>query len=214
MRETIEYKGAKFHRYPNSPYLSDGRYFKGWVDERKTYLHRYVWECNNGEIPKGYHVHHKDYNFSNNEIENLELVHASKHLSDHYKNQSQEFKDEKNRILQECARPEAAKWHRSEAGRKWHRKHAIGTIIGDVRELVCKECGESFETSLKREVKFCSRKCKSRYNMRVDRSIGKWDEERQCIVCGEKFKIYKWSKGKTCSKKCAAYLRHNRTESI
>ena len=32
-----------------------------------------------GEIPKGYHVHHKDGNRQNNVVSNLEIIHPSKH---------------------------------------------------------------------------------------------------------------------------------------
>lgn len=32
-----------------------------------------------GDIPKGYHVHHKDGNKQNNRVENLEIIHPSKH---------------------------------------------------------------------------------------------------------------------------------------
>lgn len=32
-----------------------------------------------GEIPKGYHVHHKDGNKQNNCVSNLEIIHPSKH---------------------------------------------------------------------------------------------------------------------------------------
>lgn len=32
-----------------------------------------------GEIPKGYHVHHKDGNKQNNRVSNLEIIHPAKH---------------------------------------------------------------------------------------------------------------------------------------
>lgn len=32
-----------------------------------------------GEIPKGYHVHHKDGNRQNNDVDNLEIIHPSLH---------------------------------------------------------------------------------------------------------------------------------------
>ena len=46
-------------------------------------LHVYVWEHYNGEVPKGYHIHHKDHDKNNNEIENLVLLSASEHASLH-----------------------------------------------------------------------------------------------------------------------------------
>lgn len=46
-------------------------------------LHRTVWEYHNGDIPKGYHVHHIDGDRSNNQIDNLVLMLGSEHLSAH-----------------------------------------------------------------------------------------------------------------------------------
>lgn len=39
-----------------------------------------------GDIPKGYHVHHKDGNKQNNFVENLEIIHPSKHWHETEKN--------------------------------------------------------------------------------------------------------------------------------
>lgn len=48
-------------------------------------LHHLIWECVNGEIPNGYHIHHIDGNKQNNSIYNLELVEAFLHNSEHKK---------------------------------------------------------------------------------------------------------------------------------
>lgn len=42
-------------------------------------IHVLVAEHFIGEIPKGYHVHHKDGNKQNNVVTNLEIIHPSKH---------------------------------------------------------------------------------------------------------------------------------------
>lgn len=52
------------------------------------YLHRAVWEFYNGKIPKGYHIHHKDENKKNNQIENLECLTKHDHNSLHKKEQA------------------------------------------------------------------------------------------------------------------------------
>ena len=49
------------------------------------YLHRLIFEEFYGEIPNGYHVHHKDENPSNNCILNLQLVKADNHRTIHHK---------------------------------------------------------------------------------------------------------------------------------
>jgi len=62
---TIEYKGITY-RQQNS----------GYYQSHKPYslLHHVIWEENFGPIPKGYLVHHKDGNHSNNAQDNLQLV--------------------------------------------------------------------------------------------------------------------------------------------
>ena len=42
-------------------------------------MHRYVWEKYNGKIPKGYDIHHRNRDKSDNSIENLELIQHSEH---------------------------------------------------------------------------------------------------------------------------------------
>lgn len=54
-------------------------------NKKREYEHRKVWRESYGEIPKGFHIHHKDGNKLNNSIENLELVSISEHLSNHAK---------------------------------------------------------------------------------------------------------------------------------
>lgn len=47
------------------------------------FLHRLMFEDFYGEIPKGFHIHHKDKNKLNCCIMNLELIDGSKHLKNH-----------------------------------------------------------------------------------------------------------------------------------
>lgn len=50
------------------------------VGKRKTErIHVLVAKHLIGEIPRGYHVHHKDGNKQNNSVDNLEIIHPSKH---------------------------------------------------------------------------------------------------------------------------------------
>lgn len=44
-------------------------------------IHRLVVEAFIGEIPKGYHVHHKDGNKQNNRVDNLEIIHPKDHAA-------------------------------------------------------------------------------------------------------------------------------------
>ena len=64
-------------------YSSSNGYPSIFVDGKNVLLHRYVWEKFNGEIPEGFHIHHKDRNRKNFDISNLELVDISKHHREH-----------------------------------------------------------------------------------------------------------------------------------
>lgn len=46
---------------------------------KTTRIHVLVAKAFIGDIPKGYHVHHKDGNKQNNHVDNLEIIHPSKH---------------------------------------------------------------------------------------------------------------------------------------
>ncbi|WP_024294965.1 NUMOD4 motif-containing HNH endonuclease [Lacrimispora indolis] len=52
-------------------------------------IHVMVAEVFIGEIPKGYHVHHKDGNKQNNMVSNLEIIHPMKHYKETLKEHPQ-----------------------------------------------------------------------------------------------------------------------------
>ncbi|MDR1147599.1 MAG: HNH endonuclease, partial [Spirochaetaceae bacterium] len=67
-----------------SGYRTKEGYIRKWYDDGKQYMeHCVVWEEHNGPIPQGMHIHHKDGNKENNNIENLELVDALTHKRYH-----------------------------------------------------------------------------------------------------------------------------------
>ena len=43
----------------------------------------FIWEINNGALPEGYVVHHKDGDKLNDDISNLELMEWGEHTSHH-----------------------------------------------------------------------------------------------------------------------------------
>lgn len=62
----------------NNWYLSFG--VSDREGHRKTLrVHIEVAKAFIGDIPKGYHVHHKDGNKQNNTVDNLEIIHPAKH---------------------------------------------------------------------------------------------------------------------------------------
>lgn len=55
----------------------------GATRRRKLYRYQWVWLKAGREIPRGYDIHHKDGNFKNDEIDNLELKAHSQHTAHH-----------------------------------------------------------------------------------------------------------------------------------
>ena len=185
----ITFNGIKFCRDNKTGY-----YLNSTMRKR---LHRYVWEYYKGEIPKRYHVHHRDGNKNNNDISNLELLTPGEHLFFH-------GKEEKNiKKMQERVQPigttRAIEWHRTPEGKKWHEEHYLNNKDRLHKKInkKCEHCGGTFK-GLKRS-RFCSNKCKSRWR----RESGLDDVKRTCANCGENFTINKYSKNKYCSKACS-----------
>ena len=130
------FNGKEYKLYAGERYFSRGT----------KRLHREVWKFYNGQIPKGYHVHHKDENTWNNDISNLELVEMHAHLRHHAEEQSRD-----NELLawrrENIAKASqlAVEWHKSEEGRKWHSKKAKEQFANAKPEtFICEWCGKEF----------------------------------------------------------------------
>src|SRR4249920_1704457 len=61
-------------------YYLCGKYFQN-VRGR---LHLAVWRLHRGEVPPGHHIHHKDDDRSNNDLENLECLTVQEHLGERH----------------------------------------------------------------------------------------------------------------------------------
>lgn len=64
-------------------FLQKGTYYFNY--KIGNFLHRVVWESVNGPIPDGYLIHHIDHDKLNNNIENLQCMTVSEHISHHNK---------------------------------------------------------------------------------------------------------------------------------
>lgn len=97
----------------------------GYYLNAKTHkrLHVYVWEYFNGKVSKGCEIHHKDFNKSNNEIDNLQMLTKKEHTSLHGQLWDEERYKKQIKNLDKNARPKASEWHSSDSGREWHKKH-------------------------------------------------------------------------------------------
>ena len=131
MHDEIEFNGKIYKRYPNGKhpnyfYWKYGRRCKG------TSLHRAVWEYYNGEIPKGYDIHHIDGNPLNNSIENLSCVSKSEHQKIHYKDK-----------LGSLSKEQQTRGSYTKENWPERRKKALATA--QERRGICAECGKPFK---------------------------------------------------------------------
>lgn len=65
------YDGKKFSLRPSGYY--------SLTSNKRTLMHRYVWEREKGKIPSGWDIHHIDENRANNVIGNLECLPKAEH---------------------------------------------------------------------------------------------------------------------------------------
>lgn len=168
-------------------------------------LHRMVFIHYNGEIPKGYCIHHKDGNKGNNDISNLECVRRSEHSHYHGVNAPEELAEFRKRNLEENARPAANIWHGSAEGREWHKQHyeQMKDKLYEEVECVCVVCGKTFTAHQKTGSKCCSKACRAKER----RMSGIDNETRICENCGKEFVTSRFSKARFCSKQCSADTR-------
>lgn len=195
-----EFNGVKFYKKREGYYKADFVKFKSTV-----YMHRYVWEFHHGEIPDGFHVHHKDGDKANNHLSNLELISSSDHSKMHSKERLEKDPTWWKSGL-EKARLAAADWHSSDAGIAFHKELGKLSWVGRGSvEWNCIRCAKPFTTligAVKNGKGYCSGYCKTAY--RIESGID--DEKRHCVICNAEFEINKYVKKKTCTKVCASKL--------
>jgi len=177
----------------NKFWMSKQGYYVGNVGGCIKRLHVYVYEKHYGKIEKGFYVHHKDHNKSNNDIDNLELIRASGHQSYH----GSLGDITKLRENLDKYRHLASIWHGSSNGIDWHKQHYenMKHKLHERYTKNCLVCGKVFETDKKG--KFCSNNCKSknRFNTKashvhktcamcgVDRFVNKSSKAMYCVAC-------------------------------
>ena len=135
--ESVVFNGITFRRYPDSASPAHRRYYKPggqWVKQGVQALHQEVWKQYNGPIPEGHHIHHRDGDYSNNDISNLECVDPAQHWAEHSEQRSENASRPERLAHLASIRPLAAAWHSSPEGLAWHRQHAANIGFGKKRD--------------------------------------------------------------------------------
>jgi hypothetical protein len=149
--EAIEYGGYVFTRRPGKKYFECNK----WDKERKRQwtdsLHRAIWRNTYGEIPDRHDIHHKDEDYNNNAIENLECIPKSDHARLH------------NRFAAFNGTAESREHHK--------RLTALIWANAKYKTYTCGECGKAFESRrINLPPKFCSKNCCGNHNRRIRRA--------------------------------------------
>lgn len=202
--ESIVFRGIEYRRGKG------GRYYKVWRWNKKTdnwwsdSLHRAIWRSVHGKIPKGHDIHHRDGDWDNNDIGNLECLSRQEH-------------NKRHGTFVEWNKTDAAKEHHKRIGAFW-------TKTAKYRTFTCLRCGDEFESRHldPERIKFCSKRCSThhRINAKVKTcivcetvfvgrpgspccSVECADKERNvnCVVCGKSFEK-KMRKQESCSRAC------------
>ena len=189
-----EVDGIRFYSKPEGYFKADYIRYGGIT------IHRYVWEKYHGEIPAGFHIHHKDHDKANNAIENLELIKASEHSKEHAAIRKEQGWKHPN---MQPALSAAREWHQSEAGLLWHQAHGKTTWVGrEKTTYVCRHCTKPYEGlvgSRKSGSGFCSNNCRAYWR----KASGIDNIELACPVCQKNYTTHKYSRAKYCSKTCS-----------
>lgn len=153
----VYFDGGLYRLHPSDRYWSRGG----------KKLHRAVWESAFGPVPKDCHIHHLDGDPGNNSLANLECLPASEHLG---------HKSHGRGTFSDLAREKAAEWHRSPAGRLWHKRHAEQSKSWTKwkREPTnCLHCQTEFSGLVRQghSQKYCCEKCKSAHYRERKRNL-------------------------------------------
>ena len=137
-RETVVYRGKKYHRYPLSKRRQLRVYF--WRHDKwkspPIALHRQIWVDAFGDVPKGFIIHHKNEDPLDNSLENLAAVSPSEHTREHFR-------------LDPARREQA-------------RQNYKNFFLPSPLTASCEECGKSFTFTRKAGARFCGRLCGQR----------------------------------------------------
>lgn len=193
--EYVTYNGERFYLQTSGRY-----YLSGKKTAEVRILHRRIWSDVNGPIPDGMIVHHKDGDWRNNDISNLELMPPVNHNAMHMRERWCDD-DQKSAFLSglEKAREAAKAWHASPEGLLWHSENGKKAFAARKQEeAVCLACSGVFLTYWKTKAKFCSKSCQNKTLYQAHKT-----SSRNCDMCGSEFVANKYKKTAYCSRTCS-----------
>jgi hypothetical protein len=197
----IDNRGIPYQIFNNKKYwlYPGAKYF---IRASSKAMHRDIWEFYNGKRPIGFHVHHKDCNPWNNNINNLELKEGKTHSREHAKKRFLE-NPEWAKSFYTKGNKAANIWHGSEEGIQWHKEQAARFNFGKATygEMKCQICNTVF---IKKNIntKFCSGTCKNKWRL----LSGVDNISRTCKNCGNIFTVNKYCRTLCCSPICSNKL--------
>ncbi|MBQ3442366.1 MAG: HNH endonuclease [Selenomonadaceae bacterium] len=165
-----------------------------YIRSKQLLLHRQVWKFFNGEIPKGYIIHHIDGDPDNNALANLQMMTIGEHKRIHQLDVKR--LDKKKFVCTVCGK----EYEAVDVGT--NKYCSVSCQMKDynaTRPLLvktCAFCGKEFQTRSKK-AKFCSSSCASRSFYTAPK------EERTCPICGKVFTVHKSRPKIYCSNKCS-----------
>ena len=187
--------GVTFYVQSTGRYLATRKPVSG-----ERLLHRIVWTMANGPVPDGYEVHHKNEDWTDNRIENLECIDAVEHQRQHMleKYKDSEFKAARLADLN-VGRDAAKAWHASPEGLEWHKTHAKAAWEKrEAKQYKCQCCGNDFDSLRAYGVMFCSLSCRQKTRFQDNKTlIG------TCVLCGSAFNFNKYRTQDCCSRTCS-----------
>ncbi len=196
MMESCVYKGRKYF------IQSTGRYFsyRNRSDSRERLLHRFIYSEAHGDIPKGYAIHHKDGNWRNNALSNLEAVPHGQHSREHMLelHKTKKFRRSSLSGLR-MGRAKAAEWHGSPAGLAWHSQNGLNAWKNRrLSTVLCTVCGKKVKTPFPTRTRVCGRQCAQKGCYAKQKT-----EPKVCAFCGKDFLANKYRNVECCSKVCS-----------
>ncbi len=197
----VFYRGRKYWLTKRGKYY---RAAKRYDNIPEQFLHRVIWYRAHGEIKKGWCVHHKNHDSTDNRLSNLQLVTRSEHAKYHRKlylrSLSAKEKEQSIRKLVDGGN----KWRRTALAKRFMRLNGYRSVaLRSNTKRSCVVCGRIF--SAYRAI-VCSKFCGHRHQRNTHL------KSKTCAICGAAFKSYR-KDAATCSHRCKG-VKAQRTQHL